>query len=209
MSQRTMDDYIKFFKDKPLKGKYTDGFIKEYQQSEGGYISFARAIAERDSKKCESGQREYCSYLLGMKEKKGAVQKIAELLGIDLRTVEEMNPLEVTVNQEQGEPNQKWHLFLSWFGWKKFENKEPAIAQASCPELWLWMVEASGVFNEEELKNLYEKAVVYKKAADYKKALGEWKKILKEYRIKLEENMVNVPEAFQESAESEERNTVF
>jgi hypothetical protein len=188
MSQRTMDDYIKFFKNKPLTGIYTDKFIKEYQQSGGGYISFARAIAERDPQKCDGGQREYCNYLLGMKDKKEAAQKIAELLGIDPRTVEEMNPLEVTVNREQGEPNQKWHLFLSWFGWKKYIKKEPAIDRASCPELWLWMFESSGVFDEEEVKELYEKAVAYKKAS------SEWNGVLKAYRQKLETKMENIPE---------------
>jgi hypothetical protein len=50
------------------------------------------------------------------------------------------------------------------------------------------MFESSGVFDEEEVKELYEKAVAYKKASN------EWNGVLKAYRQKLEAKMVNIPE---------------
>ena len=92
-----IDDYIKFFKDKPLNPQRTNEFVKEYQQEKGGYISFASAIekGDKDNIKCESNQREYCKHLLDMNEQNKAVQIIAELLGIDCDEVEKMNPMGV------------------------------------------------------------------------------------------------------------------
>ena len=49
--------------------------------------------------------------------------------------IELAESLEMTVNKEMHEPNQKWHFFESW---RVYNN-------LLCPELLLWIYEASGV----------------------------------------------------------------
>ncbi|MCR5720462.1 MAG: hypothetical protein K6F84_07840 [Lachnospiraceae bacterium] len=190
MNNKNMDDYIKFFKDKPSKkNPETDKFINTYQQKSGLYISLANAVMKNDSTKCDSRQREYCEKLLGWK-KEEAKEKLAQLLGLKENELTEVEPLVIKIEKEQAEPNQKWHLFVSWFGWKKSEGKEPRISSAPCPELWLWMFEASGLFSDDEINEIFTAAKEYREAQNrFNDARKKWNKVKNKYRIRLEEEM--------------------
>jgi len=61
------------------------------------------------------------------------------------------------INKNLHEPNQKWHLFESWFLQTVAEKKTNSLDEIYsngflCPELLLWMAEAAGV----EEKYIYE-----------------------------------------------------
>ncbi|MGM9814101.1 MAG: hypothetical protein ACI32C_04320 [Candidatus Enteromonas sp.] len=65
--------------------------------------------------------------------------------------------LGVTVDKAQAEPNQKWHFFTSWLGQSLEDNslrwddtaKKKAYSAFQCPELLLWLFEATGVSNDK------------------------------------------------------------
>lgn len=184
-NKKSMDDYIRFFKDKKAKTPKTDDFIKGYQQKSTGYILFAKAITKNKRELCDKNQREYFDKLTNMDN-----TEIASLLGVDKNVVEELNPLKIILDKEKAEPNQKWHLFISWFGWKKYENKKPTIASTTCPELWLWMFEVSGIYTDKEMRQLVNCAENYRKAIPNKdEANKQWNEMRKGFRIKLEKEM--------------------
>ena len=66
------------------------------------------------------------------------------------------------VNKDAHEPNQKWHFFDSWY--KRTEFKEGDTAKyriytlLQCPELVLWVYEASGV-EPAKVKNAFDVAM--------------------------------------------------
>ncbi len=75
--------------------------------------------------------------------------------------------LGVTVNKGLCEPNQKWHYFTSWVGQTVAEEgetfyeadaKKRSYTSLQCPELLLWIFEASDV-SPSKVKNAYDKAI--------------------------------------------------
>ncbi len=78
------------------------------------------------------------------------IEKYQQTSGGYLDTARNMGLL---VDKEQHEPNQKWHFFTSWFdasikdGTVKLTDdpKNVVYNRLLCPELLLWIFEASGV----------------------------------------------------------------
>lgn len=75
--------------------------------------------------------------------------------------------LGVTVNKGLCEPNQKWHYFTSWVGQCVIEEgesfyeadaKKRSFTYLQCPELLLWIFEASEV-SPSKVKNAFDKAI--------------------------------------------------
>ena len=55
---------------------------------------------------------------------------------------------------------------ISYLGKKLFELKDKEktglkLVGVTCPELWLWMFETSGVFNGDEMEKMNKNAVYY------------------------------------------------
>ena len=175
-----MDIYIDFYSHIRACGwKYTDLFVKEYQQPRGGYISFAKGIEDCNDSSMDTKTKEYYYYLKKLKN----VSKFRAFSDLSEDEFRNLNIFGVKVDAEKGKPTQKWHLLVAWFGGRIFENKEPGW-QAPCPELWLWLFESSGFFDDEEIEAFYKKAVIY--AKDRKNRRSEWLRIIKSYRAKLE-----------------------
>ena len=175
----TMDDFIRFFKDKPVSCKETNAFVakEENRQTNTGYIALANAISKRDSKLCDKileGHKEYCEDLFKHDDEGNAIEWVAEQLGIEAKYVKEIDPMHIPCN-EKGivVPSQKWHLFVSYFGWKKYIGKKPYISRVSCPELWLWMFESSG-HSSSEIKDIYEQAELYRNGNKNKESWNDY-----------------------------------
>lgn len=100
------------------------------------------------------------------------------------------DPTSIKVDSINYEPNQKWHLFVSYFGSTLFSNDTNLyFDKVSCPELWLYLLETAidkenkTLFNEKELNYFYLKAIEYKQN---KFDRNDWLDIIKPYRIKYE-----------------------
>ena len=184
MRNNNLYAYINFFKDKKeYNCNLTNAFIKNYQQeisgSGYGYINLANFIEKRGETdgKLKEEFIAYYEYL-----NSDNVNELENLIGM---RKEEM--LDVKVNAIEGEPNQKWHLLVSYLGMTWFQRGRLCIHSVSCPELWIWMFETSGIFKQCQLDKIYNKAIEYRE-----KKIGtlEWKKYIKEYRRTLHKEVV-------------------
>lgn len=99
----TVKEWMSFLTGKKEHYKYTDEFVIQYRQKQGGYIAFAKKVGH-------------------------------------------------STEQFNGEPNQKWHFFESLMvrslydgSYKMEDNAETVYYRLKCPELLLWICEASGV----------------------------------------------------------------
>ena len=175
--------YINFFKcTQGNEGKYTNRFVKLHQQKIDnrngyGYTNLASYI-ETNGKQEIKLSRDLRVYYENLTNPR-FILELEKITGMAKEDV-----LGVKVDPNIGEPSQKWHLLISYLGMAWFQGKTPRIHMVSCPELWLWMFEASEIFADDELKKVYEYAVGYK---TNKITREEWRDFLKEYRLKLHE----------------------
>ena len=118
----TIKDFIFLISDAKEHYTYSDTFIESYQQTSGGYITFANKVGH-------------------------------------------------TVNKSIHEPNQRFHFIESWLYQSFVDNTITWDASAEtrvyknlqCPELLLWIYEASGV-DSNKVKSAYDVAVEGKKS---------------------------------------------
>lgn len=73
----------------------------------------------------------------------------------------------IDINPSVAEPNQKWHLLVSYYDYKvKFKkfnmNTSSSLERIYCPQLMLWIAEVAGL-NIEALKEAKRKAIIFEK----------------------------------------------
>ncbi len=164
----------------------TTKFINNYQQGDDGYITFASIF----SAKGKIQRTNKTSNLLDN------YKRINILLSNN--TYQEISPFckltktfisDVSINKNIGEPNQKWHLLVSFYGQNAVEgtlSKSNIFKKSiTCPELWLWMLEAAiddSNITKDDVKALYTQACKYKNKLITKK---EWQAFFSSYWSKL------------------------
>lgn len=122
-SKSATEMYMEFFKDKNATSELTNDFVRTYRQKSGGYIDLAEAF-------------NYYNYILDN------IEKFKRITGLS----------EDEILHPGNEPNQKWHLMVSYLGRLYGKGYNPRFDMVTCPELWLWMFEVSDEFNDEEIK---------------------------------------------------------
>ena len=188
-----IEKYLKYYSSKSTEDcKRTNDLIRKYQQktSNGyGYISLAKSIQEGGDTKFIKGWEEgirYCAFLFEL-EKNNKLREFEAFKYLDDKAFQKLSPLNVRVNAEELEPNQKWHLIVSYLGSKIFSGTTPSVSRVSCPELWMWMFEtADNVFTSDELDEIYKKAVEYR---EKKIDSNQWSDYTKPFKTRLEENI--------------------
>ena len=152
-----IEAYMKFFKDKADETDLVKSFVKDYRQKQGGYIKCANDFINLNNNKniTNDDNRKYYEYLKDQTTLSGGKTNI-EILS-EKTSISPDNILNPT-----NEPNQKWHLLISYLGMKLSQGKQPCFGLVSCPELWLWMFDASGEFSKRELSEIYNRAIDYK-----------------------------------------------
>lgn len=175
--------------------KRTNCLIEHYQQeisSNGyGYINLAKFIEMGGSvnglELIEEAKKYY--YFLVELEKKVDYMNSEAFQYLNDKMFEQLSPLKIKVEPKNHEPNQKWHLIVSYLGLNIFLNCRTNIHSVSCRELWMWMFEASdNVFDEKELDDIYNKAIEYRTNTI---SVNDWKSFFKPYRQKLHSVILN------------------
>lgn len=88
----------------------------------------------------------------------------------------------ISVDKNLAEPNQKWHLLVSYFGnkiEKELDNKAKCYSYFRCPELLLWMAESVG-YDVREAERVAEDCCEKKSRIEACKAIRNlipWKDI--------------------------------
>lgn len=193
---RIIESYLKYYSNRMCdECERTNRLIEHYQQeisSNGyGYINLAKFIEMGGSvnglELIEEAKKYY--YFLAELEEKGRLHEFEAFKYLNDEMFEQLSPLKIKVEPENHEPNQKWHLIVSYLGLNIFLNCRTSIHSVSCPELWMWMFEASdNVFDEEELDDIYNKAIEYRTNTI---SVNDWKSFLKPYRQKLHSVILN------------------
>lgn len=176
-----INSYLKFFSDKELHYPKSDEFIKEYQQDKGGYIDLAKCFENKGTKGKEDDKK-YYNFLNSLKDfRKYPAFEIIKKENEDARKV-----LNFLVDKTKCEPNQKWHLIVSYMGMSYYlfesgKRKRMNHHAITCGELIIWVAEACEVDFVEEI---YNNAV--------KRNIGElsyqkWRKLVKKYWEKFDE----------------------
>jgi len=128
----THKELVMFYAKANKECKLTEEFMENYRQKDGGYIELAKAFM----------------FYRALKE----TQLLEELkkLGVN---IEELNVFNPGFDEDQSEPNQEWHLFISYYAYKIWEsglNWDDTVEfwdkgkGLKCPELLLWLAEAAG-----------------------------------------------------------------
>ncbi len=185
---RITESYLKYYSDKSCDGcNRTNNLIKDYQQelssNDYGYINLAKFIETKGTTDClREGFKPYYYYLSEL-EKNGKLHEFEAFKYLNNESLQQLSPLKVKVNSKEYEPNQKWHLIVSYLGMNVFLKCRTSIHSVICPELWMWMFETSDdIFNEKELDDIYNKAIEFKLGKIDK---NEWKDYIKPYRQRL------------------------
>ena len=187
---------MKFFRDKSTETSIASAFAEEYRQHSGGYIDLAndfenidiiKSKPEDEKKIHEKDSEAYYDFLTSSihnEDGKTNIEKLCDLTGLS----------EKEILYPSTTPNQKWHLMISYLGMKQFYKKRPMFHMISCPELWIWMFEASGECEIDEIK---KHAINYKLKQecdgfkyDGCRPCNEWKRFVKDFRNRLHKMVV-------------------
>ncbi len=185
---RITESYLIYYSNKTCDGcDRTKNLIKDYQQelsSNGyGYINLAKFIETEGGTDCLKEDYKPYYYFLRELELNDKLHEFEAFKYLNDESLQQLLPLKVKVNSEEYEPNQKWHLIVSYLGMNVFLKCRTSIHSVICPELWMWMFETSDdIFNEKELDDIYNKAIEFKLRKIDK---NEWKEFIKPYRQKL------------------------
>ena len=179
---KTINAYIKFFKNKPATGfKHTELLMQEYLQkvnSDGyGYINLALCLEEETDNYLKEKFKSYYNFLNS--------EDVVILMDKTGMSKEEI--LNVSTKNDRKGLTQKWHLLISYLcmSWYLGDSIKPSFI--SCPELLMWMVESSGLFNEADIKAFYQAAVSYRnKEISY----HDWREFKNEYYTKINGNVM-------------------
>ena len=182
-----IDSYLKFFSDKEIHYPESDKFIKQYQQTGGGYIKLAYCMknegATGDTENKENKEnKEYYNYLKNMDD----YHSFSAFRYMKFEDVDAMKVLDISVDKTNGEPTQKWHLIVSYFGmlpflFEKGYRERMNYKSITCPELIIWLAEACNLCCVDEIYNNAEKM---KKGEISTK---EWKNYARYYWEKFDE----------------------
>lgn len=181
----TSEDIIDFYSDKEAYPPYTTKFIKSYRQKNEGYIDFAKMFQmneiPHENKKTEIMISNY-QKIIKLKQ-----QNNLHLIP-SFRTLEIEFITDVCTDQENGNPNQKWHLMVSYFGQTYLEEKTGNIFNRTitCPELWLWLIETAKddkEISDEMIDDVYQTAIKYK--TDNSFSREKWKCFLDPYKSRV------------------------
>ena len=189
--------YMAFFRDKSTETSRASTFAEEYRQDSGGYIELAtdfenidiiKSKPEDEKKIHEKDSEAYYDFLTSSihnEDGKTNIEKLCDLTGLSEKEI--LHPSTT--------PNQKWHLMISYLGMKQFYKKRPMFHMISCPELWLWMFEAS---DEGEIYKIEKHAISYKLKQECDDvnygiiyACNTWKSFIEVYRKKLHKIVID------------------
>ncbi|MDD3186149.1 MAG: hypothetical protein PHT76_12695 [Anaerostipes sp.] len=182
------DAYLRYYSNRNFDDcEKTNEFIKKYQQelsSSGyGYINFASYIQhEGKGIKLKSEFIQYYLFLVDLK-RSNSINQFEAFIYIEDN---EYDPLNIVVDAEKHQPDQSWHIIVSYLGFNVFAGVKTQIHSVSCPEFWLGMIES--VNNEKNFIKKEEFGYLLQCAIDYKRGViscSEWKNTLKPYRQKL------------------------
>ena len=148
-------DVIRYYSHKLAYYSYTDLFVRHYKQKRGGYVDLAHHMSFN----------------------------FKEWLKHDSKVVRFMNDydeLEVMADESQ-----KWHCLIAWYAYLEYMGKldfdaKPSIFQLKiiCPELRLWLVEASEL-SDDKKRMFYYVCLYY--VYDRRKHLKLYNKIWRQY----------------------------
>ncbi len=185
MYEVSTNDLIRFYSNKDPKPHYTTEFIKEHQQPGGGYINFAKVFQTQGKFVGEPGQNDNYEKINEL-IKQGELNKVFAFEKLDTDFI-----TNIKVDKTIGEPNQKWHLLVSYFGQTELEGGKAKAdlfkKSITCPELWLWLIE---VAKDDEILCEYDIEVVYNQGLNYrarKITRKDWSDFLDSYRDKVKE----------------------
>lgn len=187
---------MEFFREKIPETSRASEFVEKYRQLSGGYIDLANDFENIDIIKSklesektvhEKESEAYYDFLtsnISDEDRKTNIERLCDWT--DLSENEILHPSTT--------PNQKWHLMISYLGMKQFHKKRPMLHMVSCPELWIWMFEASGECEIDEIK---KHAINYKLKQecdgfkyDGCRPCNEWKRFVKDFRNRLHKMVV-------------------
>lgn len=168
-------DVIKFFNKKEMHYPLSDQYIRFYSIENQDYMKLADSIQSYQDV-IKDDDSAFADYILKLSEKDIGESEV--LQNIDLSRF----PIVPGKGRECVEPNQKWHLLISWYLYKEFVEKHQILSNGkktfcykgkmkstnvtpnnnfnetgkdgdnlnkgrgiSCPELLIWMAEASGI----------------------------------------------------------------
>ncbi|MBD9053674.1 hypothetical protein [Holdemanella biformis] len=168
-------DVIKFFNKKEMHYPLSDQYIRFYSIENQDYMKLADSIQSYQDV-IKDDDSAFADYLLHLSYKD--ILNSTVLKHIDLYRL----PIVPGKGRECVEPNQKWHLLISWYLYKEFVEKHQILSNGkktfcykgkmkstnvtpnnnfnetgkdgdnlnkgrgiSCPELLIWMAEASGI----------------------------------------------------------------
>lgn len=168
-------DVIKFFNKKEMHYPLSDQYIRFYSIENQDYMKLADSIQSYQDV-IKDDDSAFADYLLHLIYKD--ILNSTVLKHIDLYRL----PIVPGKGRECVEPNQKWHLLISWYLYKEFVEKHQILSNGkktfcykgkmkstnvtpnnnfnetgkdgdnlnkgrgiSCPELLIWMAEASGI----------------------------------------------------------------
>ena len=188
--------YMEFFRDKSTETSIASAFAEEYRQLSGGYIDLANDFENIDIIKSklesektvhEKESEAYYDFLtsnISDEDGKTNIERLCDWTGLS----------ENEILYPSTTPNQKWHLMISYLGMKQFYKKRPMFHMISCPELWLWMFEAS---DEGEIYKIEKHAKNYKSNHEYDgfkydglRPCNEWKRFVKDFRNRLHKKVI-------------------
>lgn len=164
-------DVIKFFNKKEMHYPLSDQYIRFYSIENQDYMKLADSIQSYQDV-IKNDDSAFADYILKLGEEDIGESEV--LQNIDLSRF----PIVPGKGRECVEPNQKWHLLISWYLYKEFVEKHQILSNGkktfcykekmiptkvtptnnfdskkdrinlssiSCPELLIWMAEASGI----------------------------------------------------------------
>lgn len=161
---------IEFYSAKVAKPILTTQFVKKHRQGSGGYIDFAKVFSNKGNFKSRDPKHKLNYDYIKKCVDAGEVSTIKAFEYVDEGFI-----MSVSVDKKQGEPNQKWHLLVSFYGQSEIGKEDAIISTGaiSCPELWLWMFEVAvdGVnITTKDIEELYKQMVKHKESVR-----GQWK----------------------------------
>lgn len=111
----------------------------------------------------------------------------------------------IEVDYTKASPNQWWHLIKSWCD--RREPNQTFSKSIKCGELYFWMAEVSGEFQEDELKQLAERALTIAREHTLKGKMPlrtvESNLIIRDYcfdriKVAVENYKLNTPKTYRE-----------